>query len=46
MKLIDYNTNETIRVATDAEHAASLAAAEIDGGAGVIDVDGRRCYVD
>ena len=45
MGLFDYNTAEYIREATTAEVAESIAAAETDGGAGVIDVDGRHCYV-
>ena len=43
--LTDYDTGEAIRPATAEERAASIRAAEHDGGAGVIDVDGRRCYV-
>jgi hypothetical protein len=43
--LMDYNTAEAIRPATDAELHASIDAAVRDGGAGVITVDGRRCYV-
>ena len=43
--LCDYLTGETIRAATRAELDASLDAAERDGGAGVIEVDGRRCFV-
>ena len=43
--LMDYSTGEIVRTATAAELAESIAAAEIDGGAGVIDVDGRRCWV-
>lgn len=42
--LYDYDTAERIRPATADELAASIAAAERDGGAGVIEVDGRRCY--
>jgi hypothetical protein len=45
-KLINYRTNETIREATAAESEASQAAARIDGGAGIIDVDGVPCYVE
>lgn len=44
--LNNYKTGETIRAATIAEHEASRAAAETDGGAGVIVVDGVSCYVD
>lgn len=46
--LYDYATAEHIRPATTDELAASVAAAEHDGGAGVILVDdqgNRRCYV-
>ena len=43
--LMDYATAERIRSATPAEHEASIAAAGSDGGAGVILVDGRKCYV-
>ena len=43
--LTDYQTGESIRPATAAERAASLAAAKADGGAGVIRVDGRSVYV-
>jgi len=47
--LMDYNTAEFLRRATDAELAASIEAAEHDGGAGVIlvgDQGERRCYVE
>ena len=43
--LTDYDTNEVIRPATAEERGASIEAAMHGGGAGVIDVDGRRCYV-
>ena len=46
--LYDYATAEYIRPATTDELAASVAAADHDGGAGVILVDdqgNRRCYV-
>jgi len=43
--LHDYDTAAAIRPATAEERAESVAAAETDGGAGVIRVDGRRCYV-
>jgi hypothetical protein len=42
--LYDYDTAERLRPATPEELAASLEAAERDGGAGVIDLDGRRVY--
>jgi hypothetical protein len=44
--LRDYETNDFIRPATSAELEASILAAEGDGGAGVIDVDGRSCWVE
>ena len=44
--LCDYRTGEQIRPATAAELTASLDAARHDGGSGVIEVDGRSCYVD
>lgn len=43
--LMNYATGEEIREATADELAASIAAAETDGGAGVIEVDGVSCYV-
>jgi hypothetical protein len=46
MNLISYTTNETIRAATIAEALESIAAARIDGGAGIIEADGIACYVD
>lgn len=44
-RLYDYETAEYIRAATDAESVASYEQSQRDGGAGVITVDGRRCYV-
>ena len=44
--LINYQTGEFIRMATKAETHESLAAAEYDGGAGVIVVDGVSCWVE
>lgn len=44
--LKDYETGEEIREATAEEREASVEAARRDGGAGVILVDGRRCYVE
>ena len=41
-----YDTGEELRDATPAELAASVEAARHDGGAGVIEADGVRCYVD
>lgn len=46
IKLCNYTTGNVIRTATEAEYYASLAAAEMDGGAGVIEVDGESCYVE
>ena len=43
--LMDYATADYLRPATADELAASTDQAERDGGAGVIDVDGRPCYV-
>jgi hypothetical protein len=43
--LYDYLTGTCIRPATQEESQASEMAAESDGGAGVILVDGRSCYV-
>ena len=45
MNLYNYQTGALIRTATAAEAAASEAAALIDGGSGVIEVDGVSCYV-
>jgi len=45
-KLCDYATSETIRTATPEEQRASIEASARDGGAGVIEVDGVRCYVE
>lgn len=44
--LCDLNTTERLRPATRDELIASLEAAELDGGAGAIKVDGRTCYVE
>ena len=43
--LCDYETGEEIREATAEEQKESTEAADTDGGAGVIRVEGRRCYV-
>jgi len=45
-KLCDYYTTETLRDATDVEARASLNAGRTDGGAGLISIDGRSCYVE
>jgi hypothetical protein len=42
--LYDYKTGEEIREATPEQLAASKEAAKPDGGAGVIQVEGRRVY--
>jgi len=42
--LHDYRTGEPIRPASPAELAASIAAADYDSGAGVIEVNGRSVY--
>ena len=44
--LMTYDTAEYIREATEEETIESVEAARTDGGAGVIVVDGERCYVD
>src|SRR5690606_28269925 len=44
--LNNYETGETIREATLEELLRSVEAGQTDGGAGVIEVDGVRCYVD
>lgn len=41
----DHQTGEGIRPATPAELLASIEAESHDGGAGVIVIDGRRCFV-
>jgi hypothetical protein len=41
-----YDTGAELREATPAELAASVEAARHDGGAGIIEADGVRCYVD
>lgn len=43
--LHDYFSGDYIREATPEEVAASVEAAQHDGGHGVIDVNGRSCYV-
>ncbi len=44
--LCDYHTSDRIRPATSIEAAASRDAASRDGGAGVIAINGRSCYVE
>jgi len=46
MNLCNYTTGNVIRTATATEYRASLEAARVDGGAGVISVDGESCYVE
>ncbi len=43
--LYDYHTGAFIRRATREELIASLEAARKDGGAGVIKVEDKECYV-
>jgi hypothetical protein len=45
-RLCAYDTAEVIRPATAEEQEASREQAKRDGGAGVITVDGVRCYVE
>jgi hypothetical protein len=45
VQLRDYRTGEYIREATDNEARESWAASQRDGGAGVIKVGERSCYV-
>jgi len=44
--LRDYQSGNKLRAASRGEQFESRAAAERDGGRGVIEVDGRRCYVE
>lgn len=44
--LNNYETGETIREATLEELLRSVESGQTDGGAGVIEVDGVRCYVE
>jgi hypothetical protein len=46
MNLCDYLTGEIIREATRTEARLSAHAARYNGGTGVIEVDGRLCWVD
>ena len=45
LDLCDYLTGDVIRRATQNEAEWSAEASRHDGGAGVIRVDGRSCYV-
>jgi hypothetical protein len=44
--LHNYETGQQIRNATQEELTESIEAADTDGGAGVITVDGVDCYVE
>lgn len=46
INLCEYETGNIIRTATVDEYKLSVAASKIDGGAGVITIDGVRCYVE
>jgi hypothetical protein len=41
----DYQTGDVLRPATEDELRSSIDAAQRDGGAGVIEIDGRLCFV-
>ena len=41
----DYQTGNALRLATEDELRSSIDAAQRDGGAGVIEIDGRLCFV-
>lgn len=43
--LYDYQTGDALRLATEDELRSSISAAQEDGGAGVIIIDGRSCFV-
>lgn len=43
--LCDHRSGDMIRLATQSEEDASIKAAKIDGGHGIILIDGRRCFV-
>ena len=43
--LYDYQTGDALRPATEDELRSSIDAAQRDGGAGVIEIDGRPCFV-
>lgn len=43
--LHDYQTGAALRPATEEELQSSIEAARRDGGAGVIEIDGRSCFV-
>jgi hypothetical protein len=44
--LMTYDTAEYLREATEEETIESIRTARRDGGAGVIVVGGKRCYVE
>jgi hypothetical protein len=43
--LCDFETGESLRNATVEELTLSVEAAADDGGVGIIEVDGRHCYI-
>lgn len=43
--LCDYQTGDALRPATEDELRSSIDAAQQDGGVGVIEIDGRSCFV-
>ena len=43
--LYDYQTGDALRPATEDELRSSIDAAQQDGGAGVIEIDKRPCFV-
>lgn len=43
--LYDYQTGDALRLATEEELRSSIDAAQRDDGAGVIEIDGRSCFV-
>ena len=43
--LYDYQTGDALRPTTEDELRSSIDAARQDGGAGVIEIDGRSCFV-
>ena len=45
-RLFDYATGDYVRPATAAEVRASKAAAKVDGGAGVLTINGRRVWAE
>ena len=45
-RLMRYDDARYVREATEDERRESIEAAESDGGAGVIEIDGVDCYVE